>query len=135
MIIDTGVLLAAADDSDRHHQACADLIETDPGPLITTALVVAETGYLIERQLGPLAEAGLYRSIAAGDLLVEALTASDYQRVAELIERYADLGLGGTDASQIAVAERLGITRIATIDQRHFRVVQPAHCAAFELVP
>ena len=127
LIIDTGVLLAAADDSDRHHQACADLIETDPGPLITTALVVAETGYLIERQLGPLAEAGLYRSIAAGDLLVEALTASDYQRVAELIERYADLGLGGTDG--------LGITRIATIDQRHFRVVQPAHCPAFELVP
>jgi predicted nucleic acid-binding protein len=40
-----------------------------------------------------------------------------------------------TEARFVAVAERLGATRIATLDHRHFRAVRPAHCAAFELLP
>jgi hypothetical protein len=35
----------------------------------------------------------------------------------------------------IAVAERLGVTQIATIDHRHFRAIRPANCAAFDLLP
>ena len=93
--------------------------------MVTTPLVVAETGYLIDRQLGPTAEAAFYRSIANGDLLVEHLTAADWQRVAELVESYADFPLGGTDASIIAIAERLGIARVATLDRRHFQAVRP----------
>ena len=103
--------------------------------MITTPLVVAETGYLIDRQLGPTAEAAFYRSIANGDLLVEHLTAADWHRVAELVESYADFPLGGTDASIIAIAERLGITRVATLDRRHFQAVRPMHREAFDLVP
>lgn len=96
LLIDTGVLLAAADDTDPAHPACVDLVETTSDTLVTTAMVVAETGYLIDRQLGPAAEAGFYRSIANGDILVETLTARDYQRIAELIETYADFPLGRT---------------------------------------
>ena len=135
LIVDTGVLLAAADDSDREHARCADLVETADEQLVTTALVVAETGYMIERQLGSSAEAEFYRSVASGDVLVEVLTSADYLRMAELIEGYADFPIGGTDASLVAVAERLGITQIATLDRRHFSAVRPTHCDAFRLVP
>jgi hypothetical protein len=45
--------------------------------LVTTALVVAEAGRLIERQLGPTAEAAFYAPIADGDLTIETLTAAD----------------------------------------------------------
>lgn len=135
LIIDTGVLLAAADNTDRAHTGCVDLVETISDTLITTALVIAETGYMIERQLGPEAESRFHRSIAAGDVLVEVLTASDYTRIAELIEHYAGFPVRGTDASLIAIAERLGITRIATLDRRHFSAVTPTHCPAFTLVP
>lgn len=135
LIVDTGVLLAAADDSDREHARCADLVETADEQLVTTALVVAETGYMIERQLGSSAEAQFYRSVASGDVLVEVLTSADYLRMAELIEGYADFPIGGTDASLVAVAERLGITQIATLDRRHFSAVRPTHCDAFRLVP
>ena len=50
---------------------------------------------------------------------------------------YHDLSLGGTDAGliAIAIAERLGVTRIATLDHRHFRVVRPAHCEALTILP
>jgi hypothetical protein len=35
----------------------------------------------------------------------------------------------------ITLAERLGTTRIATLNRRHFTVVRPGHADAFELVP
>ncbi len=43
--------------------------------------------------------------------------------------------LGATDASVVAIAERLGIDTIATLDRRHFTVVRPAHIEAFTLLP
>jgi uncharacterized protein len=35
----------------------------------------------------------------------------------------------------ITLAERLGATRIATLNHRHFRVVRRRHADAFELLP
>jgi predicted nucleic acid-binding protein len=134
LIVDTGILVAAADRTDRHHVRSAAIVTDDAGPLVTTAMVIAETSYLIERELGPIAEAALYRSIIDGDLRIENLGASDWQRIHRLVEQYASLPLGGTDASLVAIAERLGAARIATIDEKHFRVVRPAHRDAFELV-
>ena len=135
LLVDTGVLLAAADENDPDHDACADLLEVAAAPLVTSPLVVAEAAYLIDRQLGAAAEAAFFRSIAGGDLLVEALTATDYARIAELVDRYGDLPLGGTDASVVTLAERLGVQRVATLDHRHFRVVRPNHVEALTLVP
>jgi len=65
---------------------------------------------------------GVLRSIAAGELERAVLTVADVARMAELAERYANLGLGGTDASLVALAERLDLTTLATFDRRHFTV-------------
>jgi predicted nucleic acid-binding protein len=129
------VLLAAADRSEPDHDACRELLETSRGPLITTELVIAETGWLLNRQLGPTGEAALYRSIADGELLIERLLSADWHRIAALTEQYADQPLGGVDASLVAVAERLGLDTIATLDRRHFAVVRPSHRPALDLVP
>jgi predicted nucleic acid-binding protein len=134
LVVDTSVLLAAADNADPDHESCTRAIE-GTSPLVTTALVIAETAYLIRRQLGAQAEAAFFRAVAAGELEVELLTPADAQRIAELIETYSDLGLSGTDASLIVVAERHKVTTIATLDRRHFGVVRPNHAAAFELIP
>ena len=134
LVVDTSVLLAAADTADPDHQACVEAIQK-ASPLVTTSLVVAETAYLIGRQLGAAAEARFFRAVADGELQIETVTPADARRIAELIETYADLGLGGTDASLIVTAERLKLTTIATLDRRHFSVVRPAHATAFELVP
>lgn len=134
LVVDTNVLVAAADNADPDHDRSVQAID-GASPLVTSALVIAETAYLIGRQLGAAAEAGFFRAVAAGDLQVEMITPADARRIAELIERYADLGLGGTDASLIVIAERLRVTRIATLDRRHFGVVRPNHTPAFELIP
>ena len=63
------------------------------------------------------------------------LIAEDIPRVIELVRTYRDFPLGTTDASVIAIAERLGITEIATLDQRHFPNVRPRHTDYLTLLP
>jgi len=135
LLVDTGPLVAAADTDDVHHQACRGLLEDDPGPLVTSPMVIAEAAYLLDRQLGPAAEAALFASIIDGSLHVENLRDQDWARIGELVITYADLRLGGTDASLVALAERLGATTIGTLNRRDFTVVRPRHIEAFELVP
>jgi predicted nucleic acid-binding protein len=66
---------------------------------------------------------------------VEGLTSEDFVRMAELVERYSDFPLGGTDASVIALAERLDASTVVTLDRRHFSAISPHHRSAFELLP
>lgn len=55
--------------------------------------------------------------------------------MAELVTTYRDFPLGTTDASVIAVAERLGVTEVATLDHRHFRAVRSRHVDTLVLLP
>jgi uncharacterized protein len=80
LVVDTGPLLATADRADKDHAACRALLEGDTGPLVTTALVIAEAAYLIDRQLGAQAEASLYTSILEGQLEIANLDNSDWAR-------------------------------------------------------
>jgi hypothetical protein len=52
-----------------------------------------------------------------------------------LVRQYADLRLGGTDASVVAICERLGIVTGATVNLRDFATVRPRHIPAFITVP
>lgn len=99
------------------------------------ALVLAEAAYLVERALGPQAEAVLLRSLADERFRIEPVLPADLLRMATLVEQYGDLPLGATDAFVVAIAERLGLDTVATLDRRHFTVVRPSHVHALTLVP
>ena len=75
------------------------------------------------------------RLFAAGELVPVDLNPADSERMAELVEQYADFPLGETAASLIAIAERLGVTKVATHDRRHFSPIQPRHTDALTLLP
>ena len=91
---------------------------------------------MISREAGPHVEAVFLRELAASPRFeLASLGNDDLLRMAELVEKYADFPLGGSDASVIAVAERFGVTTVATLDIRHFAAVQPSHAPSFTLVP
>jgi hypothetical protein len=135
IVADSGPLFATADADDAHHAACAGLVRARYAELVVPATVVVEVCWLIERSLGPSAEAGFLRSAARGNVRVETVTADDYERMAELVETYADLRLGMVDASVVAVAERLKVSTVLTVNRRDFTVVRPRHVEAFDLLP
>lgn len=102
---------------------------------IVPVLVVTEVAHFIGTRLGASAEARWLADFVAGNFIAEPVHPADWVRITELVVRYRDLPLGTVDASIVATAERLGITRIATLDRRDFSVVRPAHAEEFELLP
>ena len=135
IVVDTSVLLAAIDDDDHDHHRCAAVLSDHAGSLVVPAPAVAETSWMIEDCLGPAAESVFVASVAAGELVVVDLDQDDYRRCVELIDTYADMGLGLVDASLVTIAERLRVSTIATMNRSDFLVVRPRHCDAFELIP
>jgi predicted nucleic acid-binding protein len=132
-IVDAGPLYAAADADDRDHEACLDALSRGDLRLVVPAMVVAEATYFVGRRLGPAAESEFLRGL--GDLDVEGPSREDFVRIGELVERYARFPLGGTDASVVALAERLQAPIVVTLDRRHFAAVRPSHVEAFRLLP
>jgi predicted nucleic acid-binding protein len=134
-LFDTGPLVAVANADDRHHARCVALVASLAGPLLVPPTVLVEACWILNDRAGPAAQAALLDSVAAGELELTDLLPADVARMAQLVRTYHDLRLDPADASVIAVAERLGITQIATLDRRDFTVVRPAHVTAFTLLP
>jgi predicted nucleic acid-binding protein len=132
-VVDSGPLYAAADADDQDHKRSRQALARADLRLVVPALVVAETTYFIGRRLGAAAESRFLQGMA--ELDVEGPSREDLERAAELVKRYADFPLGGTDASVVALAERLDTSILVTLDRRHFAAVTPRHRDAFELIP
>ncbi|MGP3968383.1 type II toxin-antitoxin system VapC family toxin [Streptomyces sp. 6N223] len=137
IVVDTGPPVSLVDRKDQDHGACrAWLVATNRRDLFVPAPVIAEACYLVGSKLGARAEAVFLRDLANGLYgTVTAVVPEDILRMADLVEQYASLPLGGTDACVVAVAERVKTARIATLDRRRFAVVRPRHVDAFELFP
>jgi uncharacterized protein len=135
ILVDSGPLVAVGAANDPHHQVCTELLSSATEELLVPATVSAEVCYMLETRAGSKSEAAFLRLFPAGKLVPVDITTADYERMAELVEQYADFPLGGTDASLIAIAERLGVTKVATLDRRHFGPIQPRHTDAFTLLP
>ena len=135
LICDTGPLLAALDAADPDHERCALLLIEADEDLVVPVLVLAELDYWCARRLAPVAWLTFLDDLLAGIYRVESPTVSDLARCRELQTRHADLALGVVDASVMALAERLGEPKVATLDQRHFRAVRPVHVDSLDLRP
>jgi uncharacterized protein len=134
LLADTNIWLAAADRRSDRHSECAAILRGHLGELAAPVPVIAEASWLILDRLGTAAQAAYLRLITSGQLTPVDLTETDWQRCAELAEQYASLRLDLIDASLVAVAERLKLTTLATLDRRDFTVVRPRHADAFELL-
>jgi predicted nucleic acid-binding protein len=135
LILDTGPLYASLDRSDADHRSCRTLIEATDEPLIIPAPVLVEIDYWIHKRLQAGALVALLADIEAGAYLVADLDTSDYARVSELCDRYADADIGFVDAAVLAVVERFNEPKLATLDRRHFGLLRPRHRESIELLP
>ena len=132
-IVDAGPLYASVDDDDEDHLRSRSILQRVDLHLVVPALVIAEVTYMVGRRLGSRVEARFLRGLT--ELDIEPPSIGDWVRMAELVDQYADFPLGGTDASVIALAERMETDLVVTLDLRHFTVVRPRHCSAFRLLP
>jgi uncharacterized protein len=109
ILVDTGPLVAAANRQDHDHEASVRALAHARPPRLVPGVVIAEVAYLLARDADASVEAAFLRSFQQGFLTLVEPTVADLARAADLVERYADLPLGATDACLAALAERLGV--------------------------
>jgi predicted nucleic acid-binding protein len=129
--LDTSGILAALNRTDPDHARARGTLQVERGPLIVPAGILAEAGYMIERELGAVVLRQFLADIADGSYALDC-GESDMERIIALLERYDDLRLGFADACVIACAERNG-GRVLTFDERDFPPV--AREGTISLVP
>ncbi len=138
LILDTSVVLAALDSADPDHQACANLLNAQAGArveLVMPSTVLVELDYWISERLDPTVWRAVVHDLVVGAYRLEQVTLADIVRASDVDAQYAALGLGLVDSSLVALAERLGQTKLATLNLRDFRPVVPRHCPFLELLP
>lgn len=135
LVLDTSVLLAALDAADPDHGPCARLIADSREDLIVPALVLAEVDYWCHERLTLDVWLAFLEDVLGGAYEVASPTHGDLERCHELQRTYADLKVGVVDASVLAVVERLGEPKLATLDHRHFATMRPRHVEALRLLP
>jgi predicted nucleic acid-binding protein len=138
IVVDTGPIVAAAIADDAHHESCAKectRLFDDRTKRLAPSFVTAGICHLLAKYGTARDEAASIRSLGSGLMTFAEPIKYDLARMAVLVERYANFPLGGSDAAVVALAERLKITEVLTIDRRHFSAVRPAHVPAFTLRP
>lgn len=133
VVVDSGPLLAAANRADPDHAACLEVLRDLQYRLVIPALCVAEVSYFLGSRQGAEVESRFLRGLEAFD--VRAPGPAEWRRIAELVTQYADVSLGGTDASVISLAESLDTDLVLTLDRRHFAAVKPWHRKRFKILP
>ena len=132
-ILDAGPLYAATDRSEPDHRRCVDVLRRLDLELVIPVLALAEAAHFVGKRLGPATESAFVRGLSG--FAIEAPGAEDWPVIADLVERYADLRLGTTDAATIVLADRIGTDLIVTLDRRHFGTVQSPQGRRFRVLP
>jgi predicted nucleic acid-binding protein len=133
VLLDSGIVYAYYDRSDRWHSRAKTFILGEQQGLILPSPVIPEVDHLLGVRLGARARQTFYAGIVEGAYLVADLPRNGYARVAALNEQFDNLALGFVDAAIVALAETLGLGRVATTDRRHFAPLAAA--LSLELLP
>lgn len=134
LVVDTGPLLASLDRDDPDHAECASLLRGSERQVVP-APVLVELDYWCDAKRLPRAFDEVLRNVRRGAISVEQIVDEDYERILEIRAQYRDLHVGFVDAAVLAVVERLGEPKLATLDRRHFAVMRPRHLRGLELLP
>lgn len=133
-ILDTSCVYALMDADDDGHRRTLKAVEAFDETLLLPDVVLPEVSYLVNKYLGVEAEIKLLAGIEDGELALETFLPQDVSRVAQLIAGYSDSRIGFVDGAIVAMAERLGVTKVFTLD-KHFRMIRPRHAVGFEVLP
>jgi len=135
ILLDTSALYAIVHRDDLHHQQLVERLRSDAPAVVVPQAVLPEICYLIGSRRGAAAEADFVASLLDAGWRLEPTTPGDVGRAVELMRTYADAAIGFVDAAVVAIAERLGIRQVWTLDRRDFSLIRPKHVEAFEIVP
>jgi predicted nucleic acid-binding protein len=113
IVVDAGPLIALFDRADRHHRQAVEFVRTCRSRLITNLPVLTEAAFLLRFSVDAQKDLLWW---AQRSLEIDQGTSTDLPRIIALLEKYRDLPADFADVSLLALAERLNVSRVASID-------------------
>jgi predicted nucleic acid-binding protein len=115
-ISDTGFVVALLNQSDTKHSDVIAIYQKYQQILLPQT-VLAEVAYLVGRSAGISTVAAFLKGLSASRFRLIPLSETDVIRVSEILEEYKDSRIDFVDATVMAIAERLKITLVLTLDR------------------
>lgn len=135
LVLDTGVLYAALDETDRDHESCRDLLGDANEQLIIPVAVLVELEYWVRKFASPNEWLTFSEDVHAGSYMIYPVDATLLLRAAHLQARYADVPIGLVDATVFCTCEALGEEKVATLDRRHFSILRGDDGKSLTILP
>lgn len=135
VIVDSSFFFSLTYTRDKYHRDCVHLARSLSEQFIIPVAVIPEVAFLLSNRLGHHIMREFIRQLSYSSWQIENLVGGDLDRAGELLNIYRDAKLDFADVTIIAMAERLGVDTILTLDRRDFRLVRPNHIDYFTLLP
>jgi hypothetical protein len=121
LLVDSGPLVALFDAGDRWHRPVTEFLKAYRGELLTSAATVTEAAWIVASASGRMF-ANLLAWLHRGGVVVHNIEPQDFSRIAALSAQYRTLRPDFADLALLALAERVKLDRILTLDKRDFMV-------------
>ena len=137
VIVDTSFLVSLTNPLEQHHDACVQAARSlrQGQGLVLPVTVLPEATYLIAWHISHRAMRRFVNQLRDPQWNIENLSSSDLHRAVQVLEQYEDAALDFTDATIVAIAERLNVGIVLTLDRRDFSMVRPKHVDYFTVLP
>jgi predicted nucleic acid-binding protein len=133
VLVDAGPLVALLDRSDDRHEEIIEVLKKIHDPLVSVWPALVEAMYLLS--FSWRAQKALWELIETCAIQLLHLDEADIAPMKSLMEKYRDVPMDMADAALVRIAEREGIRRVLTLDQRDFSVYRLARKGSFTLLP
>lgn len=117
-IIDAGPLIALFNKRDKHHAKIIDFLRQYTGTLTTSWPVITEVTHMLSFHVQ--AQLDFLTWIQRGGLSIEELSSLELDRIITMTEKYQNVPMDLADASLVAIAEKLHVHEIITIDSDYY---------------
>ena len=138
VLLDTGVLVALLDKSEKNHEGCVAFFRNFKGSIFTTEPVLTEALYLLSPSVSS-SSIGAQRTciefILKGGASLVPQSAESLARAAALMGKYKDIPMDFADATLVALAEEMNTPDILTLDKRGFNAYRIRGKTPFKILP
>jgi len=135
VLIDTNILLALASAKDKNHARARMVMREIRETRVISAAALPELFYMMVARVNYASAVAFFRTLQSGAFQIEPLLDADMARMQQIMIEYRDNAFDFVAVSIMALAERLNIVDVYTLDQRDFLVFRPKHCPYLRLFP
>ncbi|MEP7353814.1 MAG: PIN domain-containing protein [Acidobacteriota bacterium] len=116
IFVDTSMWYAAVDSSDAGNKRATSILTADE-PLVTSDHVLIETWTLIRNRIGKHAADRFWGKMRGGIAMIESIGPADMENAWQIGTTFSDQDFSIVDRTSFAVMQRLGIERVASLDE------------------